>query len=99
MNKNKFKWAVLGPGRIAERFAGGLAAIDDAELYAVASRNEARASRFAKKFGAEVTYSSYETMLADDNIDAVYIATPHRFTSSKPNSACRPENPPYVKNR
>ena len=79
MTTKLFKWAVIGPGRIAERFAGGLAAIDDAELYAVASRSEERAASFAKKFGAEKIYTSYESLLEDPDVDAVYVATPHRF--------------------
>ena len=74
-----FKWAIIGPGRIAERFAGGLKAIDDACLYAVASRNSERAEAFAKKFGAEIFYGSYDDLLKDANVDGVYIATPHRF--------------------
>ena len=76
---NIFKWAVLGPGRIAERFAGGLSAIDDAQLYAVASRDSKRAEAFATKFGATKHYDSYDVLLADPEIDAVYVATPHRF--------------------
>lgn len=76
---NTFRWGLIGPGRIAERFAGGLAAIDDAELYAVASSNGTRAAAFAKKFSASQSYDSYQALLDDPNIDAVYIGTPHRF--------------------
>ncbi len=79
MKKETFKWAIIGPGRIAERFAGGLSALDDAELYAVASRDESRAINFANKFGAKKTFNSYQALLEDNDIDGVYIATPHRF--------------------
>jgi len=44
-----FRWGLIGPGRIAENFAQALTVIEDAELYAVASRNEQRASNFAHK--------------------------------------------------
>ena len=79
MTQNTFKWAIIGPGRIAERFANGLNAIEDAELYAVASRDANRAQNFANKHGATTTYNSYEALLQDPEIDGVYIATPHRF--------------------
>jgi predicted dehydrogenase len=48
-------------------------------LYGVASRNEARAQAFADKFNGQHIYTSYETMANDPAIDAIYIATPHRF--------------------
>jgi len=79
MKQKTFNWGIIGPGRIAERFAGGLLAVDDAVLYGVASRNETRAQEFAAKFDGKNIYTSYETMVNDPNIDGVYIATPHRF--------------------
>lgn len=73
----KIKWGIIGLGRIANSFATDLATINDAELYAVASRNKAKADEFAKKHGATKAYGSYEALANDPNIDAVYIATPH----------------------
>jgi predicted dehydrogenase len=69
----------LGPGRIAQQFADGLKVIDGAALYAVASSSLERAVAFADKNGGEITYDSYEALVNDPNVDAVYIATPHRF--------------------
>ncbi len=73
----KIKWGIIGLGRIAHSFATDLLTIDDAELYAVASRNQEKADEFAKNHGATKAYGSYEDLANDPNIDAVYIATPH----------------------
>jgi predicted dehydrogenase len=79
MANKKFNWGVLGPGRIAQQFADALLAIDDAALYAVASSNLERAKAFAQQYNGEKTYDSYEALVNDPQVDAVYIATPHRF--------------------
>jgi predicted dehydrogenase len=79
MINKRFNWGVLGPGRIAIQFAEGLKVIDDAALYAVASTNLERARAFVEKYGGEKIYDSYETLVNDPQVDAVYIATPHRF--------------------
>ena len=73
----KIKWGIIGLGRIANQFATDLHTIEDAELYAVASRSEEKANDFAKKHNAIKAFNSYEALANDPNIDAVYIATPH----------------------
>ncbi|MBM7785369.1 aldo/keto reductase [Tenggerimyces flavus] len=73
----KLRWGVLGPGGIARRFAGDLPASKTGQLVAVGSRDAGRARAFADEFGAERSYGSYEELLADPDVDAVYIATPH----------------------
>ncbi len=77
MQKRAFRWAVLGPGNIANTFAQALAAWPDATLAAVGSRDLGRAQAFAQQYGAPRAYGSYEKLAEDDGIDAVYIATPH----------------------
>ncbi|HET7144272.1 MAG TPA: Gfo/Idh/MocA family oxidoreductase [Anaerolineales bacterium] len=79
MPDKKFNWGILGPGRIAHNFAGGLKVIDDASLYAVASSKIERANEFADQYGGAKTYDSYEALVNDPEVDGVYIATPHRF--------------------
>ena len=74
---SKFKWAILGPGAIANQFAKGLSVIEDAELYAVGSRSLERAEAFAKQYNVPKTYGSYEEMAKDKEIDCVYVCTPH----------------------
>ncbi len=79
MSDKKFRWGILGPGRIAHEFARGLQVIDDAILYAVASSKIERAKEFADQYGGAKTYNSYEALVNDPEVNGVYIATPHRF--------------------
>lgn len=79
MMKEKIKWGILGPGKIAKKFSLGLSHVKDAELYAVGSRSRSRASEFAKEAGAKKYYSSYEELVKDEEVDVIYIATPHVF--------------------
>ena len=75
--KKKYNWAILGCGRIAGKFAGDLKLLPNANLYAAASRDLNRAQDFAREWGFEVAYGSYEALVNDPKVDAVYIATPH----------------------
>ena len=72
----KLNWAILGPGTIAAEFAAALEQING-EIYAVGSRSLERAQEFATKFKVQKVYGDYDEMLGDENIDIVYIATPH----------------------
>src|ERR1700712_1468618 len=74
-----YKWGIIGPGRIAQKFAAALALLPGATLHAVASRDIGKAKQFAANYNAPVFYDSYEALANDDEIDAVYIATPHTF--------------------
>ncbi len=76
---NEFKWGLIGPGRIAQQFAQAIQADFVGELHAVASRNRTRAAEFANQYGAAKVYDNYPALLADPDLDAIYIATPHRF--------------------
>ena len=73
--------AILGAGNIAGSMAktlrGMKAAGQDVELYAVASRDLAKAQAFAEREGVLHAYGSYEEMLQDDGVELVYVATPH----------------------
>ncbi len=79
MTDRRFNWGIIGPGRIAHQFADGVKVIEDAALYAVASSRPERAQSFAAQHGGEKTYAAYEALVNDLQVDAVYIATPHRF--------------------
>ncbi len=74
--EGKIKWGIIGTGRIANTFAKALAEVEDAELYAVASRKKEKAEQFADLFNFKKSYGSYEELAKDENIDVVYIATP-----------------------
>jgi predicted dehydrogenase len=79
MKTKTYKWGILGPGKIAHKFAKGLAQVPGAELYAVASRSVAKAEEFAKEFNATKFYGSYEDLVKDEEVDIIYVATPHVF--------------------
>ena len=72
-------WGVIGPGGIAYVFCNGMRFTDSGQIFAVASRTPSRAERFASDFDMPRQYASYEMLLADDDVDAVYIATIHPF--------------------
>jgi predicted dehydrogenase len=77
INMKPFNWGIIGPGRIAEKFANAIPLVGRAILTSVSSRDIGRAERFAKTFGAPFYYDSYELLAQDKNIDAVYVAVPH----------------------
>lgn len=70
-------WGILGTGRITTRFITGADASDQAVVVAVGSRTPAHADVYAAEHGIERAYGSYEGLLADPGIDAVYIALPN----------------------
>lgn len=72
----KIKWGIMATGNIAHSFAKAMKAVDNAELYAVASRNIDKAKAFADEFDAEKYYGSYDELVKDSEIDVIYIATP-----------------------
>jgi predicted dehydrogenase len=73
--KNEYTWGIIGPGKIAQKFAAALPLASNAILGALASRDAAKVERFAEKFGAVKWYDNYEELAKDPDIDAIYIAT------------------------
>ena len=73
------RWGILATGKIARAFATDLALLPDAELVAVASRRRESAEAFVAELGGPGTraYDSYEALVADPDVDVVYVATPH----------------------
>ena len=68
---------IIGAGGIAKKMAETLNQMPDMNAYAVSSRNENKALKFAEDNKVEKAYGSYIEMLKDENVDLVYIATPH----------------------
>lgn len=77
MTSEKVRWGILGPGRIAVLLVTGAGQAANASVDAVASRDRSRAAAFASKFGVARVHGSYEELLADPQIDAVYIGVPN----------------------
>lgn len=73
---SNFKWGILGPGGIATAFAEDLKKLEAHSIAAVGSRTLSNAQSFAHNFGG-TAYGSYEELVADPQVDAIYVATPH----------------------
>jgi predicted dehydrogenase len=71
------RWGILGTGAIARVFGRALVSAPSCELVAVASRSSHRAHTFAREFDIPSAYGSYEELLKDPSVSAVYIAVPH----------------------
>jgi predicted dehydrogenase len=75
-NTVKIRWGILGPGSIAKAFWGGIQNSRTGELVAIGTRNPGKAG-LAENFPGARIHGSYEALLADPDVEAVYIATPH----------------------
>ncbi|MBP3476822.1 MAG: Gfo/Idh/MocA family oxidoreductase [Lachnospiraceae bacterium] len=71
------KIGILGAGHIAGTLAETMGQMPEVECYAVAAREIGRAENFCKKYGFTKAYGSYEEMLNDEQVELVYVATPH----------------------
>jgi predicted dehydrogenase len=71
------RWGLIGTGWIADSFAADLAFTDSGRAVAVGSRRMETANRFADRFEIPNRHGSYEALVADPEVDVVYVATPH----------------------
>ncbi|MEE1842560.1 Gfo/Idh/MocA family oxidoreductase [Streptomyces sp. NPDC007076] len=71
------RWGVLATGGIAAAFTEDLRSMPDMEVVAVASRTDASARAFAQRFGIPRAYGGWAGLAADEEVDVVYVATPH----------------------
>lgn len=71
------RWGVLGTGGIAQKFTEDLRRVPGAQLAAVGSRSEQTARAFAERHGFARAHGSWADLAADDEVDVVYVATPH----------------------
>lgn len=74
-----FNWGILAPGNIAGKFVSELKSVPNARILAVGSRELSRAEKFASAYGIERSYGSYEELIADPDLDIIYVASPHAF--------------------
>ena len=78
----RIKWGVLGTAGIFEGRTGeGMRQAENCELYAIAGRNRDKAEDFKRRFGFEAAYDSYDALLADEKVEAVYIPLPNTLHS------------------
>ena len=71
------KWGIIGAGNIAKRFVNSLKNSENGKLYAVASYTKANRDYYLENYNDVVVYDNYVSLLEDDNVDAVYVATRH----------------------
>lgn len=71
------RWAIAATGSIAASMCEALRTLPGAEIVAVGSRSQESADHFAQRFGIPRAHGSYEALWADDDVDIVYIASPH----------------------
>ena len=71
------RWGILAPGVIADAWTTTVHANTDQRVVAVASRDAGRAAEFARRHGIRTSYGDYEQLVADPDVDVVYIAPPH----------------------
>jgi predicted dehydrogenase len=83
---SEIRWGILGTGGIAHTFTKDL--IDDEHIVAaVGSRTQQSADVFADEFGIPSAHGSYDDLVADDDVDVVYVATPHPMHAANAESA------------
>lgn len=71
------KIGILGAGHIAGTLAETMGQMPEVECYAVAARELSRAEDFCRKYNFKKAFGSYEEMLSDEEVELVYVATPH----------------------
>jgi predicted dehydrogenase len=96
MASSALRWGILGTGGIAHAFVSDLRLTDSGVATAVGSRSQSSADRFADEFGVERRHSSYESLVADPDIDVVYVATPHPMHCANAVLALRAGKPVLV---
>lgn len=94
MGTDKIRWGILGTGRIARTFAEALKSVENNELHAVGSRLFEKAKAFSTEFHVNKAYGSYEEVAKDNEVDIIYIATPHHLHCS--NTLMSLENDKHV---
>jgi xylose dehydrogenase (NAD/NADP) len=77
MASDKVRWGILGPGGIANRLLQDSARASNFTVVAAGSRNLDRAQEFAARYGIPKAYGSYEALLADPEVDAIYVGLPN----------------------
>ena len=76
-NRQMIRWGILSTARIADRIVDGARLAENAEIVAVGSRDLSRAQAYAAERGIARAHGSYEDLLADPDVDAVYIPLPN----------------------
>ncbi|GAC1674573.1 MAG: Gfo/Idh/MocA family oxidoreductase [Candidatus Limnocylindrales bacterium] len=79
MTNDRIRWGILGTGGINQKLLAGARRSDRAEVVAIASRDGDRATAYAAEYGIPRPHGSYEALLADPVVEAVYISLPNNL--------------------
>ena len=90
------RWGIIGTGSIARTFASDIRLIDEGVVAAVGSRSQASADAFGDEFDVANRHGSYEALVADPEVDAVYVATPHPMHYDNASLALEHDKPVLV---
>ena len=90
------RWGVIGTGLISSAFAADLEFTDSGTVAAVGSRRQEKADEFGERFGVPNRHDSYEALVADPEVDAVYVGTPHPMHHEDTMLALRAGKPALV---
>lgn len=103
------RWGVLGAGHISHRFASSLKKVDEARLVAAAGRTPAHVEEFCRAFSIDAAHSyataddsgdaAYDALIADPDVDAIYLALPHGMHTRWACRALRAGRPCCAKSR
>ena len=74
---SQFKWGIIGTGGIARAFSNDIGFLSDHVIAAVGSRSLENAENFVKTIPGAKAHGSYDALINDSDIDAIYVATPH----------------------
>ena len=77
MVDSPIRWGILGTGGIASTFVTDLRLTSSGVPVAVGSRSQGSADRFAEEFGIPARHAGYDALVADPDVDVIYVATPH----------------------
>jgi predicted dehydrogenase len=75
----KIRYGIIGLEKIANKFADAVNREKNIELVSVAAREQIRSDAFARKYGAKKAYGHYADIIADADVDIIYIAVTHNF--------------------
>lgn len=90
------RWGIIAPGGIGRKFALDVSGQTSSTILAVGSRSQERADAFAARFRVPRAYGSYDALLADPDVDAVYISSPHSQHHDQAIAALRAGKPVLV---
>jgi len=74
---NKIRWGIMGYGNIVHRWINGAMQVRELEISSIAGRTQANVDRFCRQYKIENKYYSYEDIAKSNDVDCIYVATPH----------------------